>query len=182
MTPTRSRPAIRFALPVSPYLALERSSEANTKPAAVSTRGAAEHARRFHYALLGTAERILVLDRDRADTGVPADRRDELPPPGRVAPATGDREVPRQRLRIFRPAMVEQAEASEVGIAELDILAVAVRRPIADVSDDGDGVHAHPEEVAGIDVGRKRVAQRGEAIEGLHVVDGGARVQLETDQ
>src|SRR5947208_15855613 len=59
---------------------------------------------------------------------------------------------------------------------------MAVPDSLAEAGDDGYRVHAHPEAVARIEVGRDRLAERRDALEALHVVDGGAGVELQTDQ
>src|SRR2546430_5627538 len=114
--------------------------------------------------------------------GVIAQLYDELAPPGRVATATHHSEIPRQRIRWARPATVEQPVEGEVLFRERDVLAVTVADRVANRIHHGHRVHAHPEEVARVDVGRDRIPERGDSLERLDVVHDGAGMKLEADQ
>src|SRR4051812_235383 len=125
-------------------------------------------------------KRILVLDRERPDRGA-VKAGDELAPPCSVLAVARNREVPRHLLRSFRPPVVEQAVETERILVEGHVLGVYVADARHDPLDDSVGIHLHPEEVAGIEVGVEVLTQSDELLEGFHVVDCRAWVELDAD-
>src|SRR5262249_18034670 len=180
MTPTRSRPPMPPGTSRNPPVGTFQRTY--LKEGVVSTGPSGRHPSRVDDTLLRADEGILVLDGDGADARLAADRGDEFPPPGSLATVAHNREVPAEGGWMHRPPVIEQPVASQVCLGEPDVLAVAVARPVADSGDDGDGVHAHPEELGGGDVRGDRLAESGQPVEGLQVVDGRAWMQLEADQ
>src|SRR5215208_3263552 len=110
-------------------------------------------------------ERVLMLDGERLDRGA-VEARDELAPPCSVLAVAGNREVPRHVLRSCGPPVVEQAVETEGILVEGDVLGVYVADARHDPLDDPVGIHLHPEEVAGIEVGVKVHTQSDELLEG----------------
>src|SRR5437899_4544210 len=138
-----------------------------------------EHAYSLRHAGFGVDERVFVLDGDRVDAAARGQPTDETVPPGlRLAP-TDHGEVPRHLCRRFRPAAVEKPIDREVVLREHHILSMAMAGAVTDAIDDGNGIHPHPEEVAWIDVGRDRIPQARDPVEGLDVIDDCAGVKLQ---
>ncbi len=77
--------------------------------------------------------------------------------------------------------MVEQAVEAKRIVVERHVLGVHVADARHDSLDHPIGVHLHPEEVAGIQVGVEVFTETDELLEGLDVVDGRPGVQLDAD-
>src|SRR5437588_6570189 len=181
MTPTLSRLAI-----FTPFEYAGTFHRPYTKPSGVSTPwplpGAGEHSGGLWNAFLRSDERVLVLDRDGVQTPALSQRDHEFSPPRGVATPTHHGEIPRHRIGWARPAPVEQPVEGEVLRRERDVFAVTVADRVANRVHHRHRVHAHPEEVAWVDVGRDRIAERGDSLERLDVVHDGAGMKLEADE
>src|SRR6266699_2133021 len=157
MTPTLTRPAMRT--PVSNSAGTFHRPE--MKGLSVSTPqaadGSGQDTGRLRHAGRRGDERVLMLDGDGVGPAACRERADETVPPG---------------LRLAPPD--EEAVDGETLIREHDIFSMAVPGAIADAIDHGDGIHSHPEEVARVDVRGDGVAQAGDPVEALDVVDRGA--------
>ncbi len=97
-----------------------------------------------------------------------------------MAPA-GNGERPRHVRRGLGPPSVEQAVEGQGVRVEDRVLAVHVPHPVAERRGDPMAVHAHPEEMAGIEVGADRRAEGGHPGERLDVEHARARVQFQAD-
>ena len=95
--------------------------------------------------------------------------------------APGHREGPRHLGGGFRPAPVEQAVEGQALRVEDGVLAVHVPDPVAQGRGDLVAVHAHPEEVARVEVARDGRPERGHPAERLDVEHARPGVQFQAD-